>query len=71
MTPELAKKDKTKTAIIAPADAIETKPKESFSEDLLFFFNLEIPTDKDSKNGTAKTPVVAPDASNANAINSF
>ena len=50
--------------ITAPPDAIATNPKASFSEDLWSFFKREIPNDNANKKGTAKIPVVAPDASN-------
>ncbi len=55
---------------IAPVDAMATRPKLSFSDALLSFFNAEMPTESDSINGTARIPVVAPDASNATAKNS-
>ena len=61
---------KTSTAMIAPDEAKATRPKLSFSEALLSFFNLDIPTERANIKGTAIIPVVAPEASKAIARNS-
>ncbi len=53
------------TERIAPTDAIAIIPKLSFSDALLSLRRLVTPMDKESKKGTAKTPVVTPEASNA------
>lgn len=58
------------TAIIAPDDAIATKPKLSFSEDLLSFLRWDTPKERASIKGTVKAPVVAPEASKDIAKNS-
>jgi len=52
-----------RTDIIAPVEAIATRPKLSSSEAMLSFFNEEIPAESASTNGTVRAPVVAPDAS--------
>ena len=51
--------------MIAPAEAIDIKPKLSFSDDLLSFLIDVIPNDNDKRKGTASIPVVTPDESNA------
>ena len=58
------------TDIIAPTDAIATSPKLSLSDALLSFFIEDIPTAKAKIKGTAKIPVVAPEASKAIVKNS-
>ena len=59
------------TDIIAPTDAIATSPKLSISEALLSFFIVDTPSAKASIKGTAKIPVVAPEASKAIVKNSI
>ena len=58
------------TLIIAPAEASATRPKLSSSDALLSLRSREMPTAKARRKGTARIPVVAPDASNAIARNS-
>ncbi len=60
----------TITAIIAPAEAMATKPKLSSSEALLSLRRRAMPTAKARIKGTASMPVVAPEASKAMARNS-
>ena len=48
------------TAIIAPDDAIPTKPKLSLSDAMLSFFSRETPTARASKGHRQRFPVVAP-----------
>ena len=57
--------------MIAPLEASATKPKLSSSAALLSFFNFEIPTASERMNGTARIPVVAPEASKEIAKNSL
>ena len=59
------------TEIIAPVDAIATNPKLSFSDALLSFFIEEIPIESARIKGTARIPVVDPEASNEIARNSL
>ena len=57
--------------MIGPSDAIPTIPNTSLFL-LSFLLNLfEIPDEIASKNGAEITPVVAPPASNAIAVNTF
>jgi len=58
------------TDMTAPTEAIATNPKLSFSEALLSFFSIDMPTDKDKIKGTASMPVVEPEASREIARNS-
>ena len=59
------------TAIIAPVDAIATKPKLSFSDDLESFLIAVTPIASAIIKGTVMAPVVAPDASKEIARNSL
>jgi hypothetical protein len=58
------------TDIIEPVEAIATKPKLSFSEALLSFFNFETLVAKAKIIGITKTPVVDAEASKDIAKNS-
>ena len=65
------KRSRSITPRIAPVEAMATSPKLSFSDALLSFFILEIPKERESINGTASIPVVAPEASKEMARNSL
>ena len=54
---------KISAPMMAPADAMPTRPKESSSDFWLSLLMAEAPADKASKNGTVSAPVVAPEAS--------
>ena len=53
----------TSAPMMAPAEAMPTRPKESSSDFWLSLLMAEAPADKASKNGTVSAPVVAPEAS--------
>lgn len=53
----------TSAPMMAPAEAMPTRPKESSSDFWLSLLTAEAPADKASKNGTVSAPVVAPEAS--------
>ncbi len=61
---------KTSTLMIAPAEAMATRPKLSASEATLSLRRREMPTARAKRKGTAKMPVVAPEESKAMAKNS-